>query len=495
MPVWRRFGPSDTIGPMRILVLGLDCADPSLLFGNDDLPNLNRLMAQGCYGRLESINPPITVPAWASFATGLDPGCLGVYGFRNRADRSYDKLNMVTSASITKPAIWDTVAAQGGRANIVGVPPNYPVVEQSGVSIGCFLTPDARRHEFVAPRELRGDIERLVGDYPVDVMNFRTHDKARLLREIYSLSRRQWDVVRWLARSTDWDYFHFVEIGLDRLQHGFWKFHDPRHILHEPGHPHGSVVRDYYRYLDHQIGSVLDLLDEETAVLVLSDHGAQPLDGGFCVNEWLVHEGLLTLDSYPREVTALSQLSVDWSRTTAWSEGGYYARVFLNVRGREPQGTIAPGDYERVRDDLATRFENTVDPRGLPLGTRVYRPEEIYRQVRGLPPDLIVHFGDLRWRSIGSVGHAAIHSAGNDTGPDDCNHSPFGGFVLSAPGVEQGWVEGARLVELAPRLLEIAGYDLPATSYRHDNMVGRFAYRRPSEVTEPSAKTRSWASR
>ena len=476
---------------MKMLVLGLDCADPSLLFGDLELPNCRALMARGSYGRLESVNPPITVPAWACFATGRDPGSLGVYGFRNRADRSYSNLTMVTSASIRQPTIWDVVAGQGGTVNIVGVPPSFPVRRSwisglgssdsvntpsqdlrpktkdllaRGVSVGCFLTPDTREHEFVSPSSLRPQIERLVGTYPVDVSNFRTHDKARLLREIYSVSRRQWDVVRWLVRSTEWDYFHFVEIGLDRLQHGFWKFHDAEHVLHEPGNCYKNVIRDYYRYLDEQIGTVLEMLDEETAILVLSDHGAQPLDGGFCVNEWLLREGLLALDEYPREVTPFNNLSVDWSRTTAWSEGGYYARLFMNVRGREPQGTIERSDYERVRDDLVRRLETTVDGEGRLLGTRAYRPEEIYCDVRGVAPDLLVHFGDLRWRSIGSVGHGSIHCRENDTGPDDCNHAPFGGFVLSAPGVQQGWVEGAKLVELGPTLLEAAGYDVAVGS-------------------------------
>ena len=115
---------------------------------------------------------------------------------------------------------------------------------------------------------------------------------------------------------------------------------------------------------------------------MVSDHGAQRLDGGFCVNEWLVREGLLALHEYPREVTPFGKLAVDWARTTAWSEGGYYARVFLNVKGREPQGTIDARDYEKVRDDLKARLEATTDDRGRPMGTRVYKPEEVYRAVR-----------------------------------------------------------------------------------------------------------------
>ncbi|MFV2065615.1 MAG: alkaline phosphatase family protein, partial [Pirellulales bacterium] len=289
-------------------------------------------------------------------------------------------------------------------------------------------------------------------------------NKPWLKREIYDMSRKHFQIVRHLMRTTDWDYFQFVEIGLDRIQHGFWKHHDPEHRQHVPGSEYANVVRDYYRYLDDEIGQILELLDEETAVLVLSDHGAQRLDGGFCVNEWLIREGYLALHSYPDQITPLSELDIDWSRTTAWGEGGYYARLFLNVKGREPNGTIDPADARSVRDELASRLEATEDDRGQTMGTMAFRPEEIYREVRKIPPDLIVHFGGLYWRSVGSVGYGTLHVQENDTGPDDCNHAQFGAFILAAPSFPlAGPLEGAHLLDMAPTLLELAGYDVPET--------------------------------
>jgi predicted AlkP superfamily phosphohydrolase/phosphomutase len=235
-------------------------------------------------------------------------------------------------------------------------------------------------------------------------------------------------------------------------------------VLHEPDSPFKEVIRDYYRYLDEEIGSLLELLDDETVVLVCSDHGARKLDGGFCVNEWLIREGLLALHRYPETVTPFSKLDVDWDRTIAWSEGGYYARVFLNVNGREPRGVIEPGDVERVRDDLRARLEATVDPEGNPLGTLVFKPEEVYRTVRNVAPDLIVHFGALAWRSIGGVGYPTIHVQENDTGPDDCNHAQHGAFILDGPNVAAaGEITGGHLLDVAPTLLELGGFDVPAS--------------------------------
>jgi predicted AlkP superfamily phosphohydrolase/phosphomutase len=447
---------------MKILVIGLDCATPELLLGDERLENIRRLMDGGCYGRLESIVPPITVPAWMCMATSQDPGSLGVYGFRNRVDQSYDGLGIVNSRSIDALAIWDQVAREGKKSVIVGVPPCYPPRKVSGISVGCFLTPDTSRNIFTHPAEIGQEITELVGPFPVDVKNFRTHNKAWLRDEIYEMSRKHFAVARHLIKCSDWDYLHLVEIGLDRLQHGFWKYHDPEHVLHEPDSPYGDVIRDYYRYLDEEIGSLLELLSEDTLILVVSDHGARKLDGGFCVNEWLIREGLLVLNRYPDEITPFAKLDVDWDRTRVWSEGGYYARVFMNVRGREPRGLIDPQDYERERDELKERFEATVDPLGKSLGTLVFRPEEVYKNVRNVAPDLIVHFGGLTWRSIGGVGYPTIHVQENDTGPDDCNHAQYGSFVLAGLNNPlQGPIEGAHLLDIAQTLLELGGYDVP----------------------------------
>jgi len=287
------------------------------------------------------------------------------------------------------------------------------------------------------------------------------------------MSRKHFAVVRHLLRTADWDYLQFVEIGLDRLQHGFWKYHDPEHVLHEPDSPYRTVIRDYYRYLDEEIGNLLELLCDDTLVLVVSDHGARKLDGGFCVNEWLIREGLLVLDHYPDEVTPFAKLDVNWDRTRVWSEGGYYARVFFNVRGREPRGVIDAQDYEQFRDEIKARFEATKDPLGNALGTLVFKPEEIYKSVRNVAPDLIVHFGALAWRSIGGIGYGRLHVQENDTGPDACNHAQFGMFLLAAPNCPlRGEFTGAKLLDIAPTLLDLAGYEIPPTMQGRSLVAG-----------------------
>src|SRR6476646_11823712 len=111
---------------MKICVRGLDCAAPGIVFGDERLINLRRLMDAGVYGRLESVIPPITVPAWMCMSTSQDPGSLGVYGFRNRANNTYGGLSTADSSSIQTAAVWDYLAQQGKKSIIVGVPPGYP---------------------------------------------------------------------------------------------------------------------------------------------------------------------------------------------------------------------------------------------------------------------------------------------------------------------------------------------------------------------------------
>jgi predicted AlkP superfamily phosphohydrolase/phosphomutase len=458
---------------MKICVLGLDCAVPEVIFGDERLVNLRRLMDLGVYGRLESVVPPTTVPAWMCMSTSQDPGSLGVYGFRNRSDHSYDELASVNSASIKALTIWDHLAREGKKSIIVGVPPNNPPRRVNGISIGCFLTPDRIKSDFTYPPEIKEKITDLVGEYPVDVKDFRTDKKEWLKEEILKLNGKQWAVVRWLLTEHEWDYFHFVDIGLDRMQHGFWNYFDPGHVQFDPDNSYQDAIPEYYRLLDEQVGSVLELLDDDTIVLVVSDHGAQRLDGAFAINEWLIREGLLVLNEYPKTLTPFEKLNVNWSKTKAWSEGGCSARVYFNMQGREPLGLVPESEYESFQNEMKSRLEKLTPEDGPSMSSRVLKPQEIYRNVRNVAPDLIVHFGELYWRAIGTVGHPRLQVQENDAGPDGCNHSQFGTFILTAPNCPlSGEYEGARLLDIAPTLLDLAGYEIPETMQGRSLVAG-----------------------
>jgi predicted AlkP superfamily phosphohydrolase/phosphomutase len=317
-----------------------------------------------------------------------------------------------------------------------------------------------------------------------DVKDFRTENKEYLLDQIYQMTQRRFSLVRHLMDTKPWEFFMFVEMGTDRIHHGLWKFMDPQHRKHPGDTPLLHAIRDYYRYLDGQIAELLRRVGDETTVLVVSDHGAKRMDGGICLNEWLMREGYLVLKTPPPPgLTPLEKLDIDWERTRAWGAGGYYGRVFLNVRGREPHGCVAPEDYEALRAELAARLEALGDDEGHPIGTRAALPERTYQAVRNIAPDLIVLFGDLLWRSVGTIGHGAIHTFENDTGPDDANHAQFGMFIMRDARLPvHGEVSARHLMDIAPTVLE--AFDLPIPA----DMRGTPIQETMQEATQEAAR-------
>lgn len=480
----------------KLLVIGLDCLEPSLIeTWLDELPTFAALIENGAWGRLRSCHPPITVPAWASMLSGRDPGELGIYGFRNRAGYGYHDLSIATSTAVTQPRVWEHLSAVGKRSIIVGVPQTWPLKPVPDViQISSFLTPPGA--DYADPPQIQAEVETLLarrgyrpiqqqgqgarqqaGDnvnqpliYETDTHNFRTEDKAQLLADIYRMTEKRWIVLNHLIQTRPWDFFMVVEMGTDRIHHAFWEYMDPDHV-HYPGphNPFERAIHDYYVYLDGQIARLLERVNEETILMVVSDHGARMMEGGFVINEWLRQEGLLVLNEKPEHPLPVEKANIDWSRTKVWSSGGYYARLFFNVAGREPQGILPAEEYESFRDEMIVRLEAIPGPDDDPLGNVVVKPQDVYRQVNNYAPDLILYPGNLAWRSVGTVGGGELYTYENDTGPDGANHDWDGVFILYDP-VQPGngkYLTGLQLEGIAPMMLTLLGVDVP------DFMQGR----------------------
>ncbi len=449
----------------RVLVLGLDCADPHLVFDQfrADLPILNSLMQQGSWGKLKSATPCITIPAWSSMLSSRDPGVLGCYGFRNRVSHDYHTMEVANSSAIQVKRVWDYVGEAGKQSVVIGVPQTYPLRPLQGAMVSGLLTP-SKESAFTYPAVFKQEVLNVTPDYEFDIKGFRTLGRARLLQRIIDFTDIQFRLVQHSLKSKPWGFFMYVNMGVDRIHHGFWRYHDPQHRLHEPTSPFVSAIRDYYRMVDSQIGCLVETVSDDVAILVVSDHGAKRMDGGICLNEWLWRKGYLTLKRPPADDTILpfEQAEVDWSRTRVWASGGYYGRVFFNVAGREPQGIVPMSEYESLRDELAAQLAAIPDAAGQPLATQVFKPEAIYQQVRNIAPDLIVYFGDLHWRAIGSLGHGHYHTLENDTGPDDANHAEDGLFIWYDPQHSgKGPLTGHQLMDIAPTVLHQMGVSIP----------------------------------
>jgi predicted AlkP superfamily phosphohydrolase/phosphomutase len=447
----------------RVLVIGLDSVSPEVLFERflPFMPRMRQLLEHSTYGSLRSVDPPITVPAWAVMFSGVDPGTLGVYGFRHRRPGTYFDQYVPTSKTILQPLVWDHLSRAGKRVCIMGMPPGYPPPRVNGVYISDFLTPDKAK-DYVHPPALQPELDQLTHGYAFDVL-FRADDRDRVARELFAMTRKHFLAARHLWAKEAWDLFAIHEIGPDRIHHAFWKFFDQSHPRYEENPAMRRVAEDYYRMLDEEIGKLLDEVPSDVRVIFVSDHGSQAMAGCFCINEWLIQQGYLTLKGpTPPAGTPLEKASIDWSKTRAWGAGGYYARIFLNVKGREPAGVLEPSDVESFTQQLGRELAAVRRPDGQLLQSEVKIPREIYHQVNGDAPDMMAYFGNVAWRSAGTVGYHRLFIEENDTGPDDAVHSFEGIYVVVGPeGTGGGPGPGQRLIDVAPTLLSYFGIPIP----------------------------------
>lgn len=471
----------------RLLLLGLDGVPGELLFDRflPKMPHVRALVERGTRATLRTTDPPISVPAWPVMFTGVDPGTLGLYGFRHRRPGTYTDMFLPGSKDVPVPTLWEMLSARGRRVAVVGMPLGFPPPAVNGVYVGDFLTPsDAAPTTY--PASLRAELEARFGPYVFDV-TFRSEQRERLAEDLFTMTRRRFDVAEYLLQREPWDVFAFHEIGTDRLHHAFWKHFDATHPEFTPGGPHERIAEEYYAMLDEGIGRLLAHTDERTNVVLVSDHGSMAMRACFCINQWLADAGYLALNAPPsRPGLPLEKADVDWRRTVAWGAGGYYARIFFNLRGREPNGTVGLADLSRVRSTLVQQLGQIEGPDGRPMAVRVLDPREIYATVRGEAPDLIVYFDELRVRAAGTLGHPGLFLAHNDTGPDDAVHSFDGVWLAAGPGIaEDHQLPPLSILDVAPSLLELLGEPVPP------HIQGRsFADRlEPTERSAPGSPT------
>jgi predicted AlkP superfamily phosphohydrolase/phosphomutase len=446
----------------KMLVIGLDCASPKLVFEEfkDDLPNLSRLIDNGLYGKLRSTMPPITVPAWMVMFTGKNPGKLGIYGFRHRKNNSYTDIQIATPSTLSEPTVWDVLGQKKRKACVFAIPPNYPPQLVNGWSIGCFLTPSAQSN-YTSPPELKQELEENLAPYIPDI-DFRSGNRDEIQDQLFKMLDNHMSIIKYLITNKPWDIFAFVEIGVDRVHHAFWRYYDETHHMHEANSKYDQVIHDYYCRIDQYIGELLDLISDETFILVASDHGVKPIRGAFCINEWLIRERYLAIKEIPDHPVQLSEMEIDWTQTKAWAWGGYCSKVFLNVKGREKSGIITADDYEKELEKLRDKLLNLKDIHGRKMENIVFRPEEYYDNPTGAYPDLMVIFDDLYWRAAGTVGHNTLYLLENDTGSDDAMHDWDGMYILYDPKgeISPGQMD-AKIEDIAPTILYLLNEEQP----------------------------------
>jgi predicted AlkP superfamily phosphohydrolase/phosphomutase len=497
---------------MKIIVLGLDGATLDLILPGveqGELPGFARLMREGTWGTLRSTVPPDSPSAWTTFATGVNPGRHGVFGFMARRPDSYD-YEIGASVLCRAPTLWERASLHGRRVGVINVPFTYPPKAVNGFLVAGMMTPDLKS-PFTHPPELRDELLRAIPDYSIGhgLGRARGGDPRAILVRQYasSISARE-RAMQWLAKKYNPDLLICVFTVLDRLQHFLWADMDERHPNHNSSSPseYREAIRAAYRQLDGVVAQTLDVAGGEALVVVLSDHGFEGVARTFYVNAWLAERGLLALtgrrgeprawanraarlarhalaflpggEEWREKLRARRLISdafvkaIDWSRTRAWF--GLDRGVWLNVEGRDPLGMVKPGgEYERLRSQLIAELESLEDRETHHrIVRKVHRRETLYRgDDLSRAPDLIIeparHADDLRGRFILSERLVVPPSGGpvgfvGPSAPISGYHKPDGVVLFWGKGVPaNARLNKAEMGDVAPTIVQ--AMDVPGS--------------------------------
>jgi predicted AlkP superfamily phosphohydrolase/phosphomutase len=450
--------------PRRLLLIGLGGATPDLALSawRNELHTLDLLVERGVWCGLRASQPTAGTPAWLSLLSGLDPGQLGIYGPRRRVNHSYTPPVAVDSRAIRDPRLWDMLGAAGKHVGVVGAPATTPALQLQGHLIGDIPLPDGSPATF--PATLAQQVSTWLGEAmlsPGAAGATTPADNAdQLIQETYTRAEQRFLLARRLLARDVYDCFVMMDDGIANIQRALWDSFDSTHPRYTPDHPFAGTIGSFYRFVDDQLFELLELVDDDTIVAVVSVGGAQALLGELALNEWLIAQGDLVLQSAPSGPSRLEQCAIDWERTRAWADDA--GAIYLNVAGREPLGAIPAEQAEQARRELAERLRALVDKNGA-QALDVYRPEVFYAATQGVAPDLIVACAQPGWRTTAIVGRGSVWADSRAAELDAAYELPHGFLVIYDPRNLGGGrrLNEATIYDVVPTLLTLLGQPVP----------------------------------
>lgn len=487
--------------PVRLLLVGWDGAEPGLVepwVKQGRLPVLAEGIARGAGGRIVSTVPAVTPPAWTSLVTGVDPGRHGVYSFTVPGEGRYTE-RFVTSAERCVPSVWHYLSAGGLTVGVFNVSLSYPPEPISGFMFAGFDCPVLGPHIAYPEGAFQVAMEGISGYVHESVHEERGEPAAR---EIRRQMRQQRDMLLNLTQRFPVEVLAVNFNGPDHAHHHAW----PRgRTTEELAAESGSPVEGVYREVDGILGDLLEqYTDENTHVVIVSDHGGGPMAGEVSLARVLEAGGFLVRRGESRtrrqRQSALRRLArrvlprrwraaiwqrgglefrreagerlraalvaeVDWERSVAfpWGSSGF---VQVNLKRRQPEGCVAPEDRQRILEDVEACLRELRDPAtgNRPLGP-MRRGEELYREPRaGYAPDLVVEDTEYavlaHWESEAAVSNLAEVS--ESYRGVTANHRPEGILATWGPAVRAGSaVPRLGMGDVAPTILYLAGVAVP----------------------------------
>lgn len=360
----------------KIFVLGIDGMPYSLMqldYLKNLMPSLSDLCIRYNLHKMNSAFPVISSVAWTSFATGSNPGEHGIFGF---ADRQYTpfKIMIPTSANRKQHPIWSQLP-QYKKKIVINVPLTYPPEPLNGYMVSCFLCTDIKKSTY--PNDFHNHLMDM--DYIIDVDAWLAKEnKAEFLRQLILAMDKRFQLTFELLNE-DWDYFHLHIMETDRLMHFFFEY-----LSEKKSDAISELIESFLKKLDQWIDRLIGTIQNESAVIILSDHGFCQIKSEVQINLWLEQQGLLSfgdnkkLENYHENTICYSLVP---------------GRIYLNLEGREEHGSVKTNKYFTVRDMVKTKLLEFRHPdSGEPIIDKVMFREEIYRgNYVENAPDIIAH--------------------------------------------------------------------------------------------------------
>jgi len=494
-------------GKRKVMILGVDGATLDLIQPWVEaglLPTFARLMEEGSWGTLRTVVPPVTPTAWSSFLTGANPGQHGLYDFVGRRPGTYETW-LANASYRSGSSLWENLSQAGHRVTVFNVPLTYPVEPVNGLFVSGLMTP-ATATDATWPAELLDDIRREVPAFNFSPPGiFSPGEEIQFVRAIEDLNRTTLQVARYLLHRQPWDFYVSVFMGTDIAGHFLWK-------QMAEGQPAqlANAIQDCYRQIDAALAELIKAAGPDVHLIVMSDHGFGSLERYLHINAWLWARGYLKLKRTPitllkrtlyrlgitpmavyerlrrlglgermrrtgrQRSTLLQKLmkrsflsfaDVDWSRTRLFSIG-FGGPIYVNLRGREPQGIVAPGtEYEALLKQVTADLKAWHDPdNGQPLIGSIYRREELYWGGRAdEAPDLLFLPRDMKDGTFGLMAFGSnrwLTPVADRTG----THRMDGVLFMTGPGIRRGvHLDESSIMDIAPTALALLGQPIPTT--------------------------------
>ena len=446
---------------LKMLVLGFDGASPKLI--NEwvnQLPVLGSFKKQGVLGQTIPPVPAQTPVAWTTFMTGKNPGNHGIFSFAMRKKATYER-KIIGPEMLKSKTLWQILSEAKKKVATINIPMT-DTQEVRGFVIPGFLS---RREGIPHPNNVKEKIRRkfktdkVRGDLETETLDRVETDPDLFFEKVNEITDEMAEISLYLLREEKWDFFMPVFMGLDRIQHFFWKYIDPTHPKHEES-KYRKFVKDFYAKVNKITGDFIKSVDENTIVILVSDHGFCPVHTEVVVNNYLEEQGFLTIKSE----------KIDIEKSKAISYG--YGDIWLNVKGREPKGIISPGEeYETTRNQIIECLKKITIDGKKPIKDIRKREELWWGPYLNEAPDLniIFNIGYQAARRPEITSKNKLKRYVNDnprwSGGHDGTHDPEdvpGILAMFGPGIQGGGKEiRAHLWDLAPTILSLMSIPIP----------------------------------